>query len=210
MSSKRWAAKSPVGPLRLYPSATSEQSEQSHFLQGTSSVSVLFVGPSKDPFYPCPFGNIPSLSLHWSSPGKQEEAWHRSDIVRDLLTLCPAPPPPPGCCLCHRLGASEDRCRRRATWSVCCSVVKFKAISMRWYWRRLVLSQLRSSADFQRSSTSACEGAGRGRFPAGEHRSGPPSCTPGTALWRPAGGGTLSVKFPSWSALFSCFRMDSL
>lgn len=49
ISSKRRAAKSPFGPLRLYPSATSEHTVQSHFLQGMLSFFSAFVGPSKDP-----------------------------------------------------------------------------------------------------------------------------------------------------------------
>lgn len=42
----------------------------------------------KRSFYPCPFGNIPSLSLHWSSPSKQEEAWHRSEDIGQHLPTC--------------------------------------------------------------------------------------------------------------------------
>lgn len=45
------------------------------------------MGPSADPFK-----NIPSLSLHWSSPGKQVEAWHRSGGQVRSPHQCPAPP----------------------------------------------------------------------------------------------------------------------
>lgn len=63
IKSKRRAAKSPFGPLRLYPSASSEQTVQSHYLQGTFvSFSAFFfcralekILFSRHPFN-CPLG----------------------------------------------------------------------------------------------------------------------------------------------------------
>lgn len=181
VSSKRQAAKPPFGPLRLYLSAKSEQSPVTFSSRYIVSFSA-FVN-FKISFYSCLL-KCSSLSLHWSSPGK-----HKKQPGTGHRKLSP----PVSCSSCCWLilpwaWPSEELCRCGSNLVSFPFQSQFKAVSMRLYWRLLVLSQQNSSVDFQRSLISAYEGAGRGRFPAGEHRSGPPSCMPDTALWRPGVG----------------------
>lgn len=89
-----------------------------------------------------------------------------------------------------RAQASEELCRCNFSHQVLnfyahFFLSQFKIVNMRCCWRRLDLRPQHSFADFQRSLISGCEGASRGHFPAGERRSGPPSCMPGTAVWKP-------------------------
>ena len=89
-------------------------------------------------------------------------------------------------------------CPWGATLSVCLLWSQYVAVSMRWCWMRRALSQQHSSADSQRSLTSACEGVGRGRCPFGERQCGLLSCMPGNALWRPAEERIITKMFHSW------------
>lgn len=95
ISSKRRAAKSPFGPLRLYPSATSEHTVTVTFSSRYVVIFQCFCGTLKRSFK-----NIPSLSLHKSSPSKQVEAWHRSGGRVRSPHRCPAPPVA-GCTFSH-------------------------------------------------------------------------------------------------------------
>lgn len=141
-----------------------------------------------------PFTHVLYPSLYcpsnWSSPGKQVEAWHRSEEAR----WCPPPEPVPSITGCS--SSYEPKPLKSSAGAT--SVIKFKIfmrifvflsqfkiVNMRCCWRRLDLRPQHSFADFQRSLISGCEGASRGHFPAGERRSGPPSCMPGTAVWKP-------------------------